>query len=97
VLARRGALVRIGEYYEEHQSTLDEVEIGTFDFATGLDTDRRYPQAKIIDMIFFQEGLNNEGVRQGRWQDVAGPSRISPAVLCEIWRLGVMRTNDSGH
>lgn len=54
----RKALVRIGEYYEENQSVLDDVEVHTLDFATGCYTDRCYPVAKIIDMIFFQEGLS---------------------------------------
>lgn len=53
-----GALVSIGEYYEENQSVLDDVEIHTLAFASGCYTHRCYPVAKVIDMIFFQEGLN---------------------------------------
>jgi hypothetical protein len=35
---------------------IDAQEVFTLDFATGDETRLRYPTAKIIDMIFFQEG-----------------------------------------
>jgi hypothetical protein len=52
------ALVRIGTFYREHQAAIDAKAVFTLDLNTGLDTERRYSRAKIIDMIFFQEGLS---------------------------------------
>jgi hypothetical protein len=54
------ALVRIGNFYIDHQAKIDARKVFTLDFDSGLDTKRRYSRAKIIDMIFFQEGLNRE-------------------------------------
>ena len=54
------ALVRIGNFYKDHQAAVDAHRVFTLDFDSGLDTERRYSRAKIIDMIFFQEGLNRE-------------------------------------
>ena len=54
------ALVRIGNFYIGHQAKIDACRIFTLDFYSGLDTKRRYSRAKVIDMIFFQEGLNRE-------------------------------------
>ena len=54
----RRALTRIGEFYEDNQAEIDDQKVFTIDFATGLDTERRYSRAKIIDMIFFQEGVS---------------------------------------
>lgn len=34
--------------------------------STGLDTDRRYPPSKIIDMVFVQEGINIDFARKER-------------------------------
>jgi hypothetical protein len=51
------ALVRIGRYYANNQAVIDAQAVRTLDFATGADTDRQYPASKIIDMIFFQEGI----------------------------------------
>jgi hypothetical protein len=53
----KGALTRIGKFYEDNQAKIGGQRICTLDFATGLDTERRYSKAKIIDMIFFQAGL----------------------------------------
>jgi hypothetical protein len=54
------ALVRIGNFYIGHQAEIDARRVFTLDFDSGLDTKRRYSKAKIIDMIFFQEGLDRE-------------------------------------
>jgi hypothetical protein len=54
------ALVRIGNFYQNHQGKVDDHRVFTFDFDNGLDTKRRYSRSKVIDMIFFQEGLNRE-------------------------------------
>ena len=52
------ALRRIGEFYEDNQAEIDAVQVLTLDFLTGAETKRQYSQAKIIDMVFFQEGIN---------------------------------------
>jgi hypothetical protein len=54
------ALVRIGNFYIDHHAKIDAHRVFTLDFDSGLDTKRQYSRAKIIDMIFFQEGLNRE-------------------------------------
>lgn len=54
----RKALYQIGRFYEDNRAALDAVEVATLDFSTGLSTDRRYTLAKVVDMVFFQEGLN---------------------------------------
>ena len=54
------ALVRIGNFYRNHQAAVDAHRVFTLDFDSGRDTERRYSRAKIIDMIFFQEGVNPE-------------------------------------
>ncbi len=56
----RAALTRIGQFYQDNQTKIDAQRIFTLDFATGFDTARAYPKSKIIDMIFFQEGLSIE-------------------------------------
>jgi hypothetical protein len=50
------ALLRIGDYYQDNKVQIDAAQVLTLDFSTGADTKRRYSQAKIIDMVFFQEG-----------------------------------------
>jgi hypothetical protein len=54
----KGALRKIGEFYEDNQAEIDAVQVPTLDFLTGDETKRQYSQAKIIDMVFFQEGLS---------------------------------------
>jgi hypothetical protein len=54
----KSALKRIGKFYDDNQIALDAQKVLTLDFVTGEDTNRRYSKAKIIDMVFFQEGLN---------------------------------------
>jgi hypothetical protein len=52
------ALKRISAFYSEHEPRLSSVDIRTLDFFSGMNTMRRYPRAKLIDMVFFQEGVN---------------------------------------
>jgi hypothetical protein len=59
----KAALTRIGQFYQDNQTKIDAQQIFTLDFTTGCDTARTYPKAKIIDMIFFQEGLTIELAR----------------------------------
>jgi hypothetical protein len=54
----RPALKRIGSFYDDNHVEIDAQAIVTLDFATGHDTKRRYSRSKVIDMVFFQEGLN---------------------------------------
>lgn len=50
------ALGMIARFYEENAEVIERHRVPTLDFATGLDTSRRYTRAKLIDMIFFTEG-----------------------------------------
>lgn len=47
---------RIASFYRVNMTAIDGVEIRTLDVNTGLETDRSYPRAKIIDMYYFQKG-----------------------------------------
>jgi hypothetical protein len=58
------ALKKIGKYCDGNQAEIDSYDIFTLDFASGLDAERRYTKAKIIDMVFFQEGSNLEKARK---------------------------------
>jgi hypothetical protein len=58
----KGALSRIGEFYEENRANLETKRVLTLDFCSGRDTGRFYSQAKVIDLVFFQEGLNRAQV-----------------------------------
>jgi hypothetical protein len=49
-------LKAVGKYYAEHRTEIDAQEVLTLDFSTERETSRRYPAAKIIDIVFFQEG-----------------------------------------
>ncbi len=49
-------LKAVGKYYAEHRAEIDAQEVLTLDFSTERETSRRYPTAKIIDIVFFQEG-----------------------------------------
>jgi hypothetical protein len=54
----RVTLTKISDFYAANKNTLHASPVHTLDFTTGQDTPRCYTQAKIIDMIFFQEGYN---------------------------------------
>ena len=53
----RPALGKVSDFYQANRSTLDAVKIATIDLNSGHETGRRYAQAKLIDMVFFQEGV----------------------------------------
>jgi hypothetical protein len=57
----RGSLARIGRYFDENRALFDDVWLPTLDFATGEETTRFYTDAKVMDMVFFQEGLSRSG------------------------------------
>jgi hypothetical protein len=50
------ALWRIGQYYSDHAEAIEAGRETTLDFDSGKSTQRRYTQAKVIDMVFFVEG-----------------------------------------
>jgi hypothetical protein len=54
----RSARTRIGRFYADNHEKIDGVRVSTLDFATGEDTGRLYSRAKLIDMVFWQEGIN---------------------------------------
>lgn len=49
-------LEAVGKYYADHRDDIDAQEVFTIDFVTASATERRYPAAKIVDIVFFQEG-----------------------------------------
>jgi hypothetical protein len=51
------ALAAIERFYQVNAETIDRYRVATLDFATGQPTPRIYTAAKVIDMIFFIEGL----------------------------------------
>jgi hypothetical protein len=51
-----GAITRVGTFYRENAAQVDRYRVRTLDFESGLETKRRYPRAKVIDMAFFIEG-----------------------------------------
>lgn len=54
-------LTDISDFYGANKGALNAVPVRTFGFITGKDTPRCYTQAKIIDMVFFQEGYKRSG------------------------------------
>ncbi len=52
----RKSLRKIGQFYR-HTDVIEAHREATLDFDTGLPTQRLYTQAKVIDMIFFIEGM----------------------------------------
>ncbi len=59
----QGALLKIGAFYEAHRADLETTKVRTLGFVSGVDTARCYTQAKLIDMVFSQEGVNLERIR----------------------------------
>ncbi len=53
---RSDTLEAIAEYFIVKAEELQKQRIFTLDFASGSETTRQYPVAKIIDMVFFVEG-----------------------------------------
>jgi hypothetical protein len=53
----RKSLRRIGQFYRDNAEVIEAHREATLDFDTGMPTERRYTRAKIIDMIFFIEGM----------------------------------------
>lgn len=50
------ALRRVAEFHRDHREAIEQHRVHTWDFQTRQMTERRYPQAKVIDMVFFIHG-----------------------------------------
>lgn len=50
------SLMRVGRFYRENAAVIERYRVPTLDFDSGAETDRPYPRAKVIDMIFFIQG-----------------------------------------
>jgi hypothetical protein len=59
------SLAGLGAYYEANAEAIDSYCVPTIDFESAQDTDRRYTRAKVIDMIFFTEGVRRPVVAVG--------------------------------
>lgn len=51
------SLRRIKSFYDANEELIERYRIPTLDFSNGRDTDLRYTAAKVIDMVFFVEGM----------------------------------------
>ncbi len=54
----RKSLRKVGQFYRDNAEDVEVHREATLDFETGQPTERRYTQAKVIDMIFFIEGMS---------------------------------------
>jgi hypothetical protein len=52
------SLLKVARYYQMNSDLIEAHRVPTLDFASGVETSRRYTRAKVIDMIFFVEGGN---------------------------------------
>ncbi len=50
------SLTAIGEFYRRHSSEVDRYREPTLAYETGEPTSLTYTRAKVIDMVFFEEG-----------------------------------------
>jgi hypothetical protein len=62
---RRKSLVKVRDFFDEHADALEGHRGRTIDFATGQPTERRYSQAKVVDMVFFVKGGGSPAVADG--------------------------------
>jgi hypothetical protein len=53
----RKSLRKVGQFCVENAAVIEAHREATLDFDTGKPTEHRYTQAKVIDMIFFIEGM----------------------------------------
>jgi hypothetical protein len=51
------SLSKIGAFYKENVSDIDQCIVHTLDFLTGRPTSRIYTKAKVLDMAFFVAGM----------------------------------------
>jgi hypothetical protein len=57
------ALQKVGQFYRNNADVIEAHRERTLDFDTGAPTERRYTRAKVIDMIFFIEGMRSVTAR----------------------------------
>jgi hypothetical protein len=50
------SLRRLGAFWHAHREVIEDHRVRTLDFAAGQETERRYTQAKVVDMLFFMKG-----------------------------------------
>jgi len=62
----RGSLLRVGEFYREHADVIDNSRVRTLGFDSDEETGRLYTRAKVIDMIFFIEGMPRDASGESR-------------------------------
>jgi hypothetical protein len=48
------SLMRMRKFCDEHAREIEVSRPRTLDFRTGEETERRYPVAKVVDMVFVQ-------------------------------------------
>jgi hypothetical protein len=53
---RPAGMRKVHDYWARNVDLVEQHRVRTLDFGTGAHTERRYTQAKVIDMIFFVEG-----------------------------------------
>ncbi len=53
----KSLLRNISDYYQTNKEEFDKYKIKTINFSTGMETDRYYTKAKLLDMVGFIEGL----------------------------------------
>jgi len=53
----KSLLRKVSDYYQTNREEFDRHGIKTIDFGTGMETNRYYTKAKLIDMVGFIEGL----------------------------------------
>ena len=51
------SLMRVRRFYDDHASEIEASRPRTLDFRTGEETERCYPVAKVVDMVFVQGRL----------------------------------------
>ncbi|MDI6816878.1 MAG: hypothetical protein QME41_06785 [Actinomycetota bacterium] len=52
------ALKKIAAFYNDNAEVIDKYRVPTLDFVSGAPTRRCYTRAKVIDMVFFIEGMS---------------------------------------
>lgn len=50
------SLLKIEKFYNDNCELIDKHRVFTLDFDTGMNSQRNYTRAKVIDMVFFIEG-----------------------------------------
>jgi hypothetical protein len=59
------SLKRLGEFWSTHHDVIERNRVPTLDVGSGSFTERRYPQAKVVDMAFFVKGGGSPAVVDG--------------------------------